>query len=269
MTMKPARYTLATGAKEVERLRLLQEAYGPQSQALLRRAGLHEGQHVVEFGCGSGNMTCWLATQLGASGAVVGLDNSAAQIEQARRQADERGLHNIQFVVADAYAPGLPAASFDMAYGRLVLMHLERPADGLRAMRDLVRPGGRVLCEEMDLSRWVCDPPSALMERQFQLNLGLGEHHGASFRLGTSLHRLFRQVGLSSAEVSASFPFALRDETKRLIGLSFLEFGPQLVQEGLASQAEVETIAAEVMRLADDDRVLFGMPLIVQVWALR
>src|SRR5262245_45788132 len=136
MSMESTRYILATGAREVERLRLLQEAYGPQSQALFRRAGLREGMRVVEFGCGSGNTTCWLATQVGASGSVVGLDNSPAQIEQARLQADTRGLRNVQFIVAEAYTPGLPAASFDMAYCRLVLMHLARPAEGLRAMRD-------------------------------------------------------------------------------------------------------------------------------------
>jgi ubiquinone/menaquinone biosynthesis C-methylase UbiE len=169
MSTESDRYVLATGAQEVERLRLLQEAYGPQSQALFRRAGLHEGLRVVEIGCGSGNMTRWLATQVGAGGSVVGVDNSPAQVEQARRLADARGLANVRFVVANAYAPGLPAASFDMAYGRLVLMHLTRPADGLRAMRELVRPGGRVLCEEMDLTRWVCDPPSARMDRLFQL----------------------------------------------------------------------------------------------------
>src|SRR5947209_18938744 len=108
------RYILATGAKDVERLRLLEEVYGPRSQDLFRRAGLREGLRVVEVGCGSGNTSCWLATQVGPGGSVVGLDNSPAQIEQARRQADARGLANVRFVVADACAPGLPQGSFDL-----------------------------------------------------------------------------------------------------------------------------------------------------------
>jgi hypothetical protein len=107
------------------------------------------------------------------------------------------------------------------------------------------------------------------MDRLFQLNVALGERHGGHFRLGTSLHRLFRQAGFPAPEVSANFPFALRGEAKRLIGLSFLEFAPELVQEGLASREEAEAIAAEAMRLADDDTTLFGFPLIVQVWASR
>jgi hypothetical protein len=41
------------------------------------------------------------------------------------------------------------------------------------------------------------------------------------------------------------------------------------VEQGLASPAEVEELAAEAMRLADDDNTLFGFPLVVQVWATR
>jgi len=51
--------------------------------------------------------------------------------------------------------------------------------------------------------------------------------------------------------------FALR-ETKRLIGLSSQEFAPELVMEGLAPQGEVGPIAAEAMRLAEDEHTLFG-----------
>jgi predicted O-methyltransferase YrrM len=269
MPNEPNRYILATGAKEVERLRLLQEVYGPQSEALLRRAGLREGMRVVEFGCGSGNVSCWLATQVGPNGSVVGIDNSAAQIEQARRQADERGLRNVQFAVAEAYTPGLPPASFDLAYCRVVLIHLARPAEGLRAMRDLVRPGGRVVCEEMDLSRFLCDPPSPLMDRLFYFNVALGERHGGHFRLGTSLHRLFVEVGLGTPQLSANLPLAVRGETKRLLGISFLDIAAQLVEAGLGSQAEVDAVGAEAMRLADDDTTMFGFPLVVQAWASR
>jgi SAM-dependent methyltransferase len=171
--------------------------------------------------------------------------------------------------MADAAAPGLPPASFDLAYCRLVLMHVPRPADALRAMAELARPGGRVVCEEMDPTRWVCDPPSGRMDRLFRLQVALGERSVAHFRLGTSLHRLFAEAGLAPAEVGANFPFALRGEAKRLIALSFLEFGPGLVREVLASPAEVEAIAAAALRLADDEATRFGFPLVVQAWTPR
>jgi SAM-dependent methyltransferase len=269
MTKLNEHYILATGGKDLERLRLLHEVYGPGTEALFHRIGLRDGLHVVEIGCGSGNIACWVAEKVAPGGSVMAIDNSAEQIEQARRQAQARGLRNIDFQVADAYSPRLPENSFDVAYCRLVLMHLIEPGKALTVMRGLVRPGGKVVCEEMDLGCWLCDPPADAMRRFFELNEALGERRGEHFRLGASLHRLFRQAGLPHPEVGTNFTLALRGEQKRLLGMTFMEFAPELVRERLATRADVDQIAMEMMRLADDETALFGFPLVVQVWATQ
>jgi SAM-dependent methyltransferase len=269
MTRSPDHYILATGDKEVERLRLLQDVYGPGTEALFNRVGIRPGQRVVEIGCGSGNIACWLAKKVGQSGAVVGIDNSAEQVEQARKQALARGLRNVEFQVADAYSPRLAEGSFDVAYCRLVLMHLTEPGKALDSMRRLVRPGGHVVCEEMDLGYWLCDPPTEAIRRFYELNNILGQRRGDHFRLGPTLHRLFRAAGFARPEVDANFAMFLRGEQKRLLALTFVEFAPEAVREGLATEAEVDGIAAELFRLADDETTLFAFPLIVQVWAKR
>src|SRR5262245_2085848 len=269
MTRHPEHYILATGGKDVQRLRLLHDVYGPGTEALLRRAGLRPGLRVVEVGCGSGNTACWVAEQIAPGGSVVAVDVSSDQINQARRQAASRNLRNIEFQVADAYSPRLPEGTFDLAYCRLVLIHLTRPADALAAMRNLVRPGGMVACEEMDLGCWLCDPPAEAMTRFFALNAALGERRGEDFSLGVPLHRLFREAGFARPEVGANFALALRGERKRLLGMTFAEFAPEVVQEGLASQEEVDRWAADLLALADDESSRFGFPLVVQVWAAR
>ena len=260
-------YILATGGRDIERLRLLHEVYGPGTEALFGRVGLGGGMRVVEIGCGSGNIACWVAEQVGPSGSVVGIDNSAEQVAQARRQAKTRGLSNIEFQVADAYSPRLPEGSFDVAYCRLVLMHLAEPRRALEQMRRLVRPGGRVVCEEMDLGVWLCDPPSEAMARFYEWNHALGRRTGEHFRLGGSLHRLFRELGFASPQVHANFAMAVRGEEKRLLVMTFNEFAPELVRAGLATQADVDKVSAEMQTLADDDTTLLAFPLVVQVWA--
>jgi len=267
MNGKTDHYILATGGREVERLRLLQEVYGPGTETMFGRIGLTEGMRVVDIGCGSGNTACWVAERVGPRGSVVAIDNSSEQIEQARQQAKSRGLTNIDFQVADIYSPRLPERSFDVAYCRLVLMHLTRPVDALRSMGSLVRTGGTIACEEMDLSRWLCDPPTRTLTRFYELNEALGTRRGENFRIGASLHRLFREAGFAAPEVSANFALVLRGEQKRLLALTFVEFAPEAVREGLATQAEMEEIAADLLKIADDDTTLFGFPMIAQVWA--
>jgi len=269
MTDHAEHYILATGGKDMERLRLLQEVYGPGSETSLRRAGLRPGIRVLEVGCGSGNMACWVAEQVGNGGSVLGIDNSREQIELAKRLAQSRGLSNVEFAVADAYSPRLPESSFDFAYCRLVLMHLINPADALGTMRTLVKPGGTVLCEEMDLGVWLCDPPATAMTQFFEINIALGELRGEHFRLGSSLHQLFRESGFDRPDVGSNFVLALRGEQKRLLGMTFDEFAPETVREGLASQMMADRISADLKRLAGDDATLFGFPLLVQVWARR
>jgi ubiquinone/menaquinone biosynthesis C-methylase UbiE len=262
-------YILATGGKDLERLRLLQEVYGPRSEATFLRVALRKGQRVLEVGCGSGNMACWMAGQVRSTGSVVGIDISADQIELARKQARDRGLTNIEFQTADAYSPRLPENSFDLAYCRLVLMHLTRPVDALEAMRSLVKPGGTVYCEEMDLGCWLCDPPAAAMSQFFELNVALGELRGEHFRLGSSLHQVFREAGFAKPEVDSNFVLVLRGEEKRLLWMTFDEFSPEAVRENLISQSGANQIAAGLRELAEDETTLFGFPLLVQVWAKR
>lgn len=262
-------YILPTGARDLERLRLLDQVYGPASHAVLRRAGLAEGLRVAEVGCGTGNVTCWLARQVGRRGAVVGIDKNLPQVEQARRQASEQGLNNVTFQEGDAYAPGLPPESFDLAYCRFVLIHLRRPPEALRALRQLVRPGGRVVCEELDVGHWLCNPPRRCVERFVDLNLKLGERCGEDYRLGSALPGLFREAGFGVPEASGHFPLALRGENKRLLALTFDHFAPALVREGLATQEEVGQITQDMAAVAADETVLLGMPLAVQVWAVK
>ena len=132
-----------------------------------------------------------------------------------------------------------------------------------------MKPGGTVLCEEMDLAVWLCDPPADAMTQFFTLNEALGERRGEHFRLGASLHRLFRKAGFARPEVGTNFKLALRGEEKRLLPMTFVQFAPELVREKLADQPTVDRVAAEMKKLADNDTTLFGFPLVVQVWARR
>lgn len=262
-------YILATGAQDVERLRLLNQVYGPASHTVLRQAGLTEGMRVAEIGCGTGNGTCWIARQVGPRGAVVGVDKNHQQLEQARRQAAELKLTNVTFQEGDAYAPGLPPESFDIAYCRLVLIHLKRPLDAVRALRELVHPGGRVVCEELDLGHWLSNPPTRSMERFIELNLKLGERCGEDYRLGSALPRLFQEAGFAAPEVAAHFPLVLRGENKRLLAMTFDQFAPALVEESLATPEEVKQISQELAAVAADQTTLLGLPLMAQVWGVK
>ncbi|MSQ31551.1 MAG: class I SAM-dependent methyltransferase [Dehalococcoidia bacterium] len=99
---------------------------------------------VLDAGCGTGDNTIFLAEQLRGTGAeVVALDFSSASLTIARRRAELRGLDGVRFVEASLEdAPALGLGSFDFIVTTGVLHHLESPAVGLAALRDVLKPDG-------------------------------------------------------------------------------------------------------------------------------
>jgi hypothetical protein len=124
-----------------------------------------------------------------------------------------------------------------------------------------------VACEELDLGKTFCEPASAEFARLVDLNLVIGDHRGVHFRLGSTLHCVFREAGFAQPQVTWNQPVVLRGEGKRLLRLSYEEFAPALVREGLAEAGEVRRVDEEMQALEADEGVLFGMPPVGQVWA--
>jgi cyclopropane-fatty-acyl-phospholipid synthase len=65
------------------------------------RAGLADGQRVLELGCGWGSLSLWMAARFPDS-RVTAVSNSGSQRAFILARAAERGLRNLQVITADA-----------------------------------------------------------------------------------------------------------------------------------------------------------------------
>ncbi|RUR85112.1 methyltransferase domain-containing protein [Chlorogloeopsis fritschii PCC 9212] len=263
------RYTLATGELGAYRLEILNRIHMPHTEFLLGRVGLRQGMQVADIGCGTGNVSNWLAQQVGSSGLVLSVDSSSAQLQQAQRNAEALTLNNIKFVEASAYKTGLPYNSFDLVYCRFLLMHLTRPADAVDEMRSLLKPNGVLVCEEADFSCVFCDPPSPAYNRRFELFLALSDIRNQNFRMGIRLYRIFQEVGLTVSEVSMYQPTIIRGEEKRLVDLTLSEAADAFIEAGLTTREEIDKMVAQIKTLATGENTVFGIPRVTQIWARK
>jgi len=129
------------------------------------------GKDVVELGCGTAYWSAWLMRR-GAR--VVGIDNSAKQLETALRLQREHGLE-FPLIHASAEAVPLPSRSFDVAlseYGASIWCdpHLWIP----EAAR-LLRPGGHLVFLTNSVIAMLTAPDSGpstdrLVRDQFGMN---------------------------------------------------------------------------------------------------
>ena len=98
------------------------------------------GKDVIELGCGTGYVSAWMARR-GAR--PVGIDNSPAQLESARRFQQEFGL-DFPLHLGNAEQTPFPDASFDFAiseYGAAIWCD---PYRWIPEAARLLRPGGRL-----------------------------------------------------------------------------------------------------------------------------
>jgi SAM-dependent methyltransferase len=102
---------------------LRQYETGPDRNTSLMLDSLEplQGKRVLDFGCGAGVTSAWLAAR-GAE--VLGLDVSQASTGRARELAETLGLP-AEFEAGATAVASLPEASFDRIAGRFVLHHVD------------------------------------------------------------------------------------------------------------------------------------------------
>jgi SAM-dependent methyltransferase len=98
------------------------------------------GKDVIELGCGTAYVSSWLAWR-GAR--VVGIDNSQAQLDTARRLQRTHGL-DFPLIHGNAEEVGYPDASFDFAISEYGACLWADPYRWIPEAARLLRPGGRL-----------------------------------------------------------------------------------------------------------------------------
>ncbi|MGX7827304.1 methyltransferase domain-containing protein [Actinokineospora sp. 24-640] len=114
---------------------------------LIAKLALTSDDRVLDIGCGIGVPTLKLAKATGAT--AVGVSVNPAEIAQAKRITDERGMsESVTFDEADAHAMPYPDASFDAAWAIESLLHMDRAA-ALREVARVLKPGGTFVITDL------------------------------------------------------------------------------------------------------------------------
>jgi SAM-dependent methyltransferase len=111
---------------------------------MLDLAEVRTGHRVLDVAAGTGDQTLLAAQRVGPTGYILATDISASMLKLAADAAREASLTNVETRVVDAENIDLDADSFDVAICQLGLFLFSNPANVLREMRRVVRPGGKV-----------------------------------------------------------------------------------------------------------------------------
>jgi 2-polyprenyl-3-methyl-5-hydroxy-6-metoxy-1,4-benzoquinol methylase len=192
VTYTDRRFTQTEHQYAADDLETMQEAkrYSAHLFGLLRP---HVGTRVLEVGCGIGTMSRQLAD---VAEIVVGIEPNPNCVDRVRHEMDGHPRFTLRVCHLEECDPAeLASHRFDTVVCVNVLEHIEDDVAALRAFRDVVRPGGRVLV-------WV----PAIQAAYGPLDAELGHHRRYS---KPTLRAAFEAAGLELSMLRYTNPIGL------------------------------------------------------------
>ncbi|HEY6328984.1 MAG TPA: ubiquinone/menaquinone biosynthesis methyltransferase [Blastocatellia bacterium] len=99
---------------------------------------------TLDIACGTGDIAFSIAARL-PHGHVIGLDITAGMLEIAEQRRRQRGAKNVSFVRGDIMHLPFGDSEFDYVTGGYALRNVPDLKEGLREIRRVLKPGGRLL----------------------------------------------------------------------------------------------------------------------------
>ena len=228
---------------------------------------VHEGDRVVDVGCGFGDTAIALAKRAGPSGSVLGIDCCEAFLEIARGDAAAAGVDNVEFVEADVQFYPFEG-EFDFCFSRFGTQFFENPVAGLKSMRRALKPGGTMT---MIVWRGIEDNPWLGMAKEIVLRFlpppgddartcGPGPFSMANQDMVTKQLEISGYTGITFERVDA--PLMVGDSPDDAVGFQ-LALGPagevfrEAGEEAESKRAEITAaLTAELGKYETDEGIV-------------
>jgi arsenite methyltransferase len=147
-------------------------------------AELREGETVLDLGSGGGIDVILSARRVGPTGRAFGLDMTDDMLELARRNAEEAGVPNVEFLKGQIERIPLPDNSVDVIISNCVINLSGDKRKVLAEAFRVLKPGGRFAVSDVvvrgdvpaemrrSMELWVGCVAGALEESEFKALLG-------------------------------------------------------------------------------------------------
>jgi predicted N-acetyltransferase YhbS len=269
-----AAYPLGRSTGETRRLMLQHQIYAPITRQFLVAAGITRGMHVLDVGSGAGDVAVLLADLVGPEGRVTGIDMNGDILETARARAAAAGLRNVE--LHRRQLSDVDIVDVDAVVGRWILMYMPDPADSIRRLSHLVRPGGVIaFLESEDLTSGVRTFPPTPFHEQLSgwMNLKGDGVAGPTPDMGSRLYGAFVDAGLPAPQLRRESPIGAGAEWPgyEFVAESLRSLLPFLQQFGTLSieQVDIDTVAQRLRDEVVDSRAIQILPTVIGAWSRR
>ena len=262
---------LGTHDAELERLGLQHRLWADTASAQWLRAGFAPGHTILDIGCGPGFAARDLAQLVGATGKVIGIDESRRYIEFVRSTPSPPGAGPIEASEGDVQHLALAPASIDGAYARWVLSFTPEPERVIEGVSRALRPGASLAVH--DYSHWMglhWGPRNDTLPLLRRGILAAYTAAQADSSVGARVPAMMERHGLAIAEIRPLARIARPGEAMWHWPRTFLRtFLPKIVESGHMPEADRLAIEAEWDAIEREPGAFFHTPPQVAIIARR
>jgi ubiquinone/menaquinone biosynthesis C-methylase UbiE len=271
--VQPSAQTYALGhtPEAFQRLLVQGQLFNPFTRRLLEDAGLRAGMHVLDVGCGPGEVSLLAAEVVGEQGSVLGVDTNASVLQIAQARAQAADLSHVAFQVGNIDELAL-TQQFDAIVGRLILMYLREPGAVLRQLATHLRPGGVLAFQEHDIpsQRDATLPASPLWEQAVDWCIQAFQRVGVESRMGMKLSSAFLEASLPAPHLHYEAAIGAGPEWAGYEVLAGVvhDLLPLLQKYGIATAEDIriETLAARLREEVASAGGVARLPALVSAW---
>lgn len=219
---------------------------------------------ILDVGCGPGSMAIDFAKHV-PRGHVTGVEYVPDPLEGARALAAAEGVSNISFQVGDIHDLPFPDDTFDIVHAHQVIQHIADPVRAFQEMRRVVKQGGIVAVRESASLTWY--PESEGITAWRDVGERMRRAKGGNPHPGRFIHIWAKEAGFPGESIkksAGSWCFSSPDERKYWGGSMEKRarssgFAATAIEEGFATQEDLEKIAMGWRAFVEDEDAWFGL----------
>lgn len=208
---------------------------------------LKSTDRILDVGAGPGTITADFA---GLVEHVTATEIGPNELALSQATADERGVTNIDFRVADVHILPFADDTFDVVHAHQVLQHVVDPVQALREMARVAKPGGIVAVRDSDYAGFCWWPEVPVLGTWLDLYRAAARANGGEPDAGRRLLAWAHAAGLTDVTATSSTWCYATPEDRAWWGGMWADrilnsaIAAQLTGAGMATEADLQAISS-------------------------